>query len=275
MDLERIDLTGAQETTLATLYGKAMESRKPDSILGDKEADRALRRVDYDFSKLRIRRTDHLSLATRAKAYDTWARQFLSQHPDCTVLHLGCGLDTRVYRIDPPPTVRWYDVDFPDVIELRQRLFPSRAGMQMIATSVTDPNLLDTVPGDKPVLVIAEGVTPYLPAADGIATLRRITEHFPAGELLFDGYGRFGVWFLQRYGCVKASGAQLGWRIDDPRELERAVPGLTFDAELWYTNAPGMERHFSWLYRRLLQAVYAIPQVRRLGRPIRYRFGTL
>ena len=145
--------------------------------------------------------------------------------------------------------------------------------MQMIAASVTDPHLLDTVPGDKPVLVLAEGVTPYLPAPDGIATLRRITEHFPAGELLFDGYGRFGVWFLQRYGCVKASGAQLGWRIDDPRELEQAVPGLTLEAELWYSNAPGMERHLSWTQRRLLQAMYAIPWARRLGRPIRYRFG--
>jgi O-methyltransferase involved in polyketide biosynthesis len=273
--MERIDLTGAQETTLATLFGKAMESRKPDSILGDKEADRALRRIDYDFSRLRIRRSDHLSLAVRAKAYDVWVREFLARHSDCTVLHLGCGLDTRVYRVDPPPTVRWYDVDFPDVIELRQRLFPARAGMSMVASSVTDPHLLDTIPGDRPVLVIAEGVTPYLSPDDGIATLRRITEHFPAGELLFDGYGRFGVWLLQRYGCVKASGAQLGWRIDDPRALERAVPGLRFDAELWYTNAPGMERHFSWLYRRLLRALYAVPQIRRLGRPIRYRFGTL
>jgi O-methyltransferase involved in polyketide biosynthesis len=162
MQLEKVNLTGAQETTLATLYGKAMESRRPDSILNDSEADRALRRIDYDFSRLRIRRTDHTSLAVRAKAYDGWARQVLDRHPDCTVLHLGCGLDTRVYRVDAPPTVRWYDVDFPDVIELRRRLFPPRDGMHTVAASVTDPELLDGIAGDTPVLVIAEGLTPYL-----------------------------------------------------------------------------------------------------------------
>ena len=273
MELEKVKLIGAQETTLATLYGKAMESRRPDSILQDREADKALRRIDYDFSRLKVRRSDRLSLAVRAKAYDAWAGQFLARHPDCTVLHLGCGLDTRVYRVDPPPTVRWYDIDFPDVVELRQRLFPARDGAQTIAASLADPHLLDGIAGDTPVLVIAEGLTPYLRAVDGLALMRRITEHFASGEMLFDGYSRLGVWLLQRYGCVKVSGAQLGWCIDDPRELERAVPGLILDAELWYTNAPGVEEHYSWLYRRFAAALYYVTPVRRLGRPLRYRFN--
>jgi O-methyltransferase involved in polyketide biosynthesis len=274
MELEKVRLAGAQETTLATLYGKAMESRRPDSVLGDREADAALRKIDYDFSRLRVRRSDQLSLAVRAKAYDGWVQQFLDTNPECTVLHLGCGLDTRVYRVDPPPTVRWYDIDLPDVIELRQRLFPARDGAQMLAASITDPRLLESIPGDTPVLVIAEGLTPYLRAVEGLALLRRITEHFPRGEILFDGYGRLGVWFLQRYGCVKASGAQLDWSINDPREIERAVPGLILDAELWYTNAPGIEQHYSWLYRRFAAALYYVTPVRRLGRPLRYRFNS-
>ena len=131
MELEKIKLTGAQETTLATLYGKAMESRRPNSILEDHAADRVLERIDYDFSRLRVRRSDHTSLAVRAKAYDTWARQFLTRYPDCTVLHLGCGLDTRVYRVDPPPTVRLYEIDLPDVIELRRRLCLERAAWRL------------------------------------------------------------------------------------------------------------------------------------------------
>ena len=52
-------------------------------------------------------------------------RRFLDGCSECTVLHLGCGLDTRVYRVNPASTVRWYDFDLPDVIELRRRLFPS------------------------------------------------------------------------------------------------------------------------------------------------------
>lgn len=103
---------------------------------------------------------------------------------------MGCGLDTRVYRVNPPPTVDWYDIDLPDVIELRRRLFPQRTGLYTIAASVTDPGLLNGIPAALPVLVVAEGLTPYLRAAEDVAMLRRIIEHFPSGEMVFDGWSR-------------------------------------------------------------------------------------
>ena len=219
VDLETVSLTGTQQTALVTLYGKALDSRRPDSILADREADNAVQRIDYDFSRLRVRRRDQKSAAVRSKAYDGWVTRFLDVHPECVVLHLGCGLDTRVYRVNPPSTVSWYDIDLPDVIELRQRLFPQRTGLYTIAASVTDPGLLNGIPAALPVLMVAEGLTPYLRAAEGVAMLRRITEHFPSGEMVFDGWSRAGVWLTQRYGPVKASGAQLDWSIDDPHEL--------------------------------------------------------
>jgi O-methyltransferase involved in polyketide biosynthesis len=223
VDREQVALTGAQQTALVTLYGKALDSRQPDSILADRQADQALQRIDYDFSRLRTRR-DQKSAAVRSKSYDSWVKRFLAGQPECVVLHLGCGLDTRVYRVDPPSTVAWYDIDLPDVIDLRRRLFPQRAGLYTIAASVTDPRLLDEIPGDKPVLVVAEGLTPYLRAADDVAMLQRIVEHFPSGEMVFDGWSRAGVRLTQRYGPVKASGAQLDWSIDDPHELEKRSP---------------------------------------------------
>src|SRR5262245_13504420 len=103
--------------------------------------------------------------------------------PESTVLHLGCGLDTRVYRIDPRPKVRWFDVDFPDVIALREQLYPERDGYRRIGSSVTDVAWLDAIPGDTPVLVVAEGLMMYLHEKDGTALLRRITEQFPSGQL--------------------------------------------------------------------------------------------
>jgi O-methyltransferase involved in polyketide biosynthesis len=44
------------------------------------------------------------------------------------VLHLACGLDTRIFRINPPETVRWVDVDYPDIIALRRALLPGPSG---------------------------------------------------------------------------------------------------------------------------------------------------
>ncbi|XVQ85661.1 class I SAM-dependent methyltransferase [Microbispora siamensis] len=68
----------------------------------------------------------------------TGPRSFLADHPDAVVLHLGCGLDARVYRIDPPATVDWYDLDYPPVIELRQQFLPPREHYTLIGSSVTD-----------------------------------------------------------------------------------------------------------------------------------------
>jgi O-methyltransferase involved in polyketide biosynthesis len=274
VDLEKVSLTGTQQTALVTLYGKALDSRRPDSILADREADKAVQRIDYDFSRLRVRRRDQKSAAVRAKAYDGWVTRFLNVHPECVVLHLGCGLDTRVYRVDPPSTVDWYDIDLPDVIRLRRRLFPQRPGLRTIAASVVDPGLLATIPAALPVLVVAEGLTPYLRASDGLAMLRRIVGHFPSGEMVFDGWSRAGVWLTQRYAPVKASGAELDWSIGDPRELEKAVPGLVFDCEWWFSDAKEIKRYYSPLYWQLMQVLFHITPIRRLGRGLRYRFGS-
>jgi len=274
MNLEKVSLTGTQQTALVTLYGKALDSRRPDSVLADREADKAVQRIDYDFSRLRVSRRDQQSAAVRSKAYDGWVTRFLDGHPQCVVLHLGCGLDTRVYRVDPPPTVEWYDIDLPDVIRLRQRLFPQRAGLHTIAVSVTDPGLLDTIPAAWPVLVVAEGLTPYLRRADGVAMLRRIVEHFPSGEMIIDGYSRAGVWLTQRYAPVKAAGAQLDWSIGDPRELEKLIPGLVFDCEWWFGNADEVKRYYPWWYSRLVQVLFRVTPIRRLGRGLCYHFGS-
>ncbi len=273
VDPIKVSLTGTQQTALVTLYGKAMDSRRPDSVLADRQADKAVQRMDYDFSTLRLRRRDQKSAAVRSKAYDGWVTRFLDVHPECVVLHLGCGLDSRVYRVDPPPTVVWYDIDLPDVIQVRRRLFPERAGLRTIAASVTDPGLLDTITAALPVLVVAEGLTPYLRRADGVAMLRCIVEHFPNGEMIFDGYSRAGVWLTQRYAPVKASGAQLDWSIGDPRELEKLVPGLVFDCEWWFADAEVVKRYYSPMYWRLTQALFRITPIRRLGRGLRYHFG--
>lgn len=274
VDLEKVNFAGVQHTALAQLHSKAVDSRRPDSILRDRDADNALRRIDYDFGKLRMSFRDAKPAAARGKTYDGWVKRFLDVQPECVVLHLACGLDTRVYRVNPPPTVDWYDIDLPEVIRLRRRLFPQRAGLHTVAGSITDPRLLDTIPGDKPVLVVAEGITPYLRAGDGIAMLRRIVAHFPSGELVFDGWSRAGVrWLVARFRPVKASGAQLDWSIDDPHELEQEVPGLVFDCEWPLTGAADVKRHYSWLSWHLKRVLFLITPIRRLGRGLRYHFG--
>jgi len=277
MNAEKVRLPNESETYLPTLYGKALDSRAEHPILGDTFADDVVHRIDFDFEKLKFAKGGAITLPMRAKHLDSWTREFLAANPSSTVLHLGCGLDSRVFRIDPLATVRWYDVDLPDVIDLRRRLYPERHDYELIATSVTDLRWLDGIPADRPVLVVAEGLVQYLPEQDGVALFKRITQQFPSGQIIFDAYSRLTVRLislmvrlLSGRSTPTAAGTRvfLPWGIDDPRELEKQVPGLRLVRAVSFLTMPelvklllhsraqamlyGVLARFAW-YRRSMQ----------------------
>jgi O-methyltransferase involved in polyketide biosynthesis len=271
MTAEKVTLTKEKETLLITLYGKAEESRLPDSLLKDHFAAEAVSRIDYDFSRLRVRYSDMIGLAMRAHLFDSWTRAFIAKHPDATVVHLGCGLDSRVFRLDPPAGVRWFDLDFPEVIALRRRLYPTRPGYHLIASSVTDSIWLDVVPKDRPAMIIAEGLLPYLGEEEVPRLFKRLTAHFLHGEVAFDGYSQTGLRLLRLNPSIRATGAELHWSIDDPHELEGQVPRLRFVSE-YVADDPKLLARFPWPMRVTLILFQAIPTLRRLGRFLHYRF---
>jgi O-methyltransferase involved in polyketide biosynthesis len=268
MNAGKVDVTDLMDgsvtwTLFGTLYLRAWESRAERSILRDHYAAEALDRIDYDFAKLKRRlrpESNQFLVALRAKQLDDWSADFLARHPGATVLHLGCGLDSRVLRLDPPPAVRWFDVDIPEVIELRRRLYPERDGYRMIGASVTDPDWLREVPADRPVLVVAEGLLPYLTEGDIRGLLQRLTDHFGSGEVMFDAAA---PWLAR---LVKAS----RWGLRDGREIERWDPRLRCVEQVPFTT------HYAWIpvrrYRLLYRVGHAIPAWRNMFREYRFTF---
>jgi Leucine carboxyl methyltransferase len=115
-------------------------------------------------------------------AYEV-ALKFVTRHPDAVALDLGVGLDTRAFRIAPPSTVDWYDIDFGEVITGRQRLLPDLAnahGVGGVGTDLTDPTWLDAIPTDRPAVIVADGLLAFLTQEDMISLLNRLISHFPA-----------------------------------------------------------------------------------------------
>jgi O-methyltransferase involved in polyketide biosynthesis len=88
--------------------------------------------------------------------------------------------------------VTWYDVDYPEVIGMRAKIFPERDNYRMIGSLVIAPQWLQRVPADLPALIVAEGLTMYLRPHDGHQLFRRITDHFPRGVIAFDAHNRNG-----------------------------------------------------------------------------------
>lgn len=270
--MERVGLRGTPETLLITLYAKAKESELADSLLRDRYSRAAQQQIDYDFARLRIGRAEQVGVALRAKLFDDWVRDFIARHPLAVVLQLGCGLDSRVFRLDPPSTVQWFEVDFPEVIALRERLYPARENCHLLPTALTMPDWWRAVPVGRPVLIIAEGVLPYVEADEVPWLLRALVMHCGSGELVFDGYTHFGIRLLQRNPMIRKTGAVLRWGIDDPAELEAQVPGLRW-VETVAPYDPAQIARLSLGMRLIYRVTLAIPALRRMGRLLRYRFG--
>ena len=275
MSSPKIRLTKDKETYLATLYGKALDAASPNPILGDRYAAAAVDRLDVDFKALKLPDGGDITLPMRARHFDAWTRAFIRDHPSATVLHLGSGLDTRVQRIDPPPTARWYDVDMPDVIDLRARLYPARTNVHLIRSSVTDLAWLDSVTADQPVFVVAEGLMMYLPEAQGLALLQRITRQFPSGQIAFDAYSGSMVRLVSRLATVRGAQVELVWGIDDPRDLELQVPGLRLAEDVSFLTMPELVQRLAHngFSRAMHGMLGRIGFYRRLVRHLLYAFG--
>lgn len=270
-----VDLSGPPQTMLGMLYAKALDADLPNPVLGDTCAKQLVAQLDYDWRKSPInkqRRRQVASAAVRSAQFDLWTSQFLSVHERAVVLHLGCGLDSRVFRVDPGPGVQWYDVDFPEVTQLRERLYPAREHYHLISASATDPSWLAEIPTDRPALLLAEGLSMYLEPDDGIAVLRRVVERFPAGELQLDFWNRLGMKAQQRTNrVITRSGSTLGWAVNGPDDILTRVPKVRLMVAVSMFEADTVQR-LPKGYRRVARLASRISPLRRSIQFHRYAF---
>ena len=136
-------LSGVSETLLVTLYLRAMETQRPDALIKDEKAVELVTRMSYDFGRVRqipLSEANKLVIILRNREFDRYAQDFLKRHPQAVVVHIGCGLDSRFDRVDNGQ-VEWYDLDLPDVIELRRKLFGDEGERHQWTTNAIRPSI--------------------------------------------------------------------------------------------------------------------------------------
>ena len=188
------NLSGVAETLLIPLYIRAMESQRPDAIIKDEKAVALVRQMDFDPSRIlaKVDEESWVAAVLRNREFDRHARGFLARWPEAVVVHIGCGLDARFERVDNDK-VEWYDLDLPEVIELRRKLIGDEGARQhFLACSVLDNAWLDTVSAHRPrsFLFLAEGVFMYFEEAQVKSLVLTLRERFPGAELVFDAFRR-------------------------------------------------------------------------------------
>jgi O-methyltransferase involved in polyketide biosynthesis len=239
MDSSIAELTAVQRVSLLTLRLRALDARSDTPILGDALSVQVAERLGLDLTS-KISRSMVLVHAVRDRMLDRLVSRFVADHPTAVVVDLGCGLDTRRHRCNPPPGVDWYDVDFPAVIGLRERLLPD--GAHLIGADVTATAWLDELPRERPAIVVTNGLMLLLTAEAFIALTRAVTAHFDSGELAFNAYSRLALRNSRRAGRRKSGPwsmpAAVGDGIDDPHEAEAWDAGLSLIEEQFMANAP-------------------------------------
>jgi O-methyltransferase involved in polyketide biosynthesis len=225
-----VSLEPVPETLLWTLWHRAVEARRPDAVLDDPLALELVDRIDFPCSE-RFGTGESLSQwqALRARCFDEAVRCFLASHAGATVVALGEGLETQLWRVDDG-RVQWISLDLPEVVELRRTLLPTHERNVLLASSVLDPAWLDAVESEGAVLLTAQGVLMYLPADEVHGLIQRCAARLRPGALVFDAVPRWLVERSRRGGLRTPTGyapPAWSWGLDSNEEGRlRALPDV-------------------------------------------------
>jgi O-methyltransferase involved in polyketide biosynthesis len=225
------NLDGVAETLLIPLYHRAVESQRPDAIMRDEKAAALVKQMNYDFSKVRKIRTTEGNIVARlmlTREIDRYARDFLSRHPEGIVVHIGCGLDSRFERVDNGK-VAWYDLDLPEVIDLRRMFIGGEKGRyHLLGCSVLEDSWLDALKQhcQHPFLFLADNVFIYFSEEEVRSLVLKLRDHFPGAELVFDGWSPFFIWLGNRQLSRTKFKNLLRWGFWRSQEIEGWGEGI-------------------------------------------------
>ncbi len=239
-------LSRAQETLLIPLWARAVDAVHPEPILGDRHALELVEALDYPFSRFADARVDAVGFCIRGAIFDRLVGDFLQRHPDGVVVELGPGLDARFERVDNG-RAHWFEVDLPDAMDLRRRLFDQTDRRRMCADSVLNEAWLGELAavGRRPLLFVAEGMLYFLARPDVERLLRRLAERFPGSQAAFDCQSPLFLWLNNLRQPVRD--ARMRWSLRGPRDLARWQAPLTVEKSIGFGDRPYYEP--SWLAR--------------------------
>lgn len=220
-------MTNESLTLFIPLYGKALMSR--EGFLPDPAAEEIVRQVDFDFTKVDQSRKLAIYMAMRARFFDMVARNFAKAQPDSPIIQLGVGLDSRVRRV--PCGNPWFDLDFPEVIDLRRTFFPEDARYHLIGAPALPADWIAQLPDGAPgAVVLMEGLSMYLSRQDMCDLLTALGRKYDDVLVVFDAYSHTAAKLSALKNPVNAVKAKIDFALDDPQELAGDLPGWSWEA---------------------------------------------
>lgn len=240
------------KTLYIPLYGKASVSKK-GIILHDPKAEEIWEKEGFLLKGKAKSKWLSYYMGMRAAVFDGWLSEQIKQRPDSVVIHIGCGMDSRILRTGGNG-IGWYDIDFPEVMKERLKYYAETEHYHMIGSDVRRTEWLSAIPSDRNAVVVMEGVSMYLKKDELLKVLSGITDHFLSVQMLVDCYTVFAAKASKYKNPINEVGVTELYGIDDPHELEQQTQ-LEFIQEHPFTpddminELQGMERYFfRWMF---------------------------
>ena len=203
-------LNGAAETMLQSFYARAMYSKNPEHNFKDKKAEEIVDKLDYDFKKANSDYTMSSGVIARTIVFDELVSDFIAENPDCTVVNIACGLDTRFYRMDNG-RITWYNLDLPETIEVRDSVYNESGRVMSIACSVLEPEWVNQVEKRGKMLFIIEGLSMYLTAEQVKTMLMIIRDNFDNAYVCMECLSPMFVGKEKVEKSIQTTGAKFKW----------------------------------------------------------------
>ena len=194
----KIEKNTVQETLIIPLYSRKLCSELYPNIYRDKTAVQLINKIDYDFSQVEknsrslMQRFGALEVAMRQNDLAWEVRDYLKDHPKAAVVNLGCGLDNTGRSCDNG-SCKIYNLDFPDVIAVRNELLPADEREENIPCDLNNTKWFEKIDASGGAIFFASGVFYYFLTEQVKALVQAMADIFPGVVLVFDAANRAAV----------------------------------------------------------------------------------
>jgi methyltransferase (TIGR00027 family) len=171
-------IRNVSDTAVWVAMYRARESERPDALFRDPYARRlAGARGEQISHELRSQEKHAWAYVVRTLLFDAFIRERLAEGVDL-VINLAAGLDARPYRMELPSSLRWVEVDLPDILAYKESVLAGerpKCRLESVALDLADAGgrrvLFERLGAEaNKALVVSEGLLIYL-TADGARDL--------------------------------------------------------------------------------------------------------
>ncbi len=231
MDLKFGDV---QETALIPLAIKASETARPNARIRDEKAKEIIDTLGVDVSKYDPFMS-HEGVVARTIMFRDEIKRLLVKHPDAVCINLGCGFDDKFSQVDNGK-VQWFDVDLPDQIAVRRKVYEDRERCKMMDGNALDGAWTDAIPDADEYIVIMEGVLEYFSKEQVKICLNMLCDSFKHGYLLAELHSPFLEKNGKHHDAVKHTNATFGWGTKSGEDYIPLEPRLSLISEHSYNE---------------------------------------